>query len=468
MSVKSMEGMELFGLVIVKRVVAILGSCDGGRNESAEKAIFPRRRMSTLSTSFLLSGSCRARNQPPLFEVSSRMSPHEGDDHIISLGSFCVAHKPSHLQVNAVLTIYVRQRPDTQAPTCPSAPTVNSLLAVWICRGAGLRLNLQIDCHECPEYNDLSDDERVDLWAAICQQICNAEVGTLQSIIRKYKLIDWQLWKQLDLVANLHDENFLSPIEGESEKQPVGISIALKHDRNAQATSDRSTRHQLQCPASPADIQPPADIDVVELCKVELRLTVTRYDRWYKKRRKDTTAPRRKRKIADIEGESHISNFDGPFDIKSDSLFTEDSGYFSSQAMQPEPADETLWCSDPADTALAPEQSQQHFMTDDQLFPLYDDGEDLFLPEIEFKTLDECEPEPVADPSQDTAGCFQSDATADAISCLLDAALRLSIHAEPMRLPAGILRRNDEVEGLPYRLSRLIPALFSPGYLAVS
>lgn len=275
------------------------------------------------------------------------------------------------------------------------------------------------------------------------------------------------------MVASLHDENFLKAAKDGSERNSVQISIALKHNRDTQANSDRPARHQLQCPASPADIQPPAGIDIVKICEVKLRLTLIKYGRWYKKRRKDATksdnaAPRRKRKVADIEDDTQVSSFDGAFEFKSDSLFTEDSGYFSSQAMQPEPADEDLWSSGPTDSGVVPEQSQQQAMADSQSLQYYDDEEDLFLPETESEILDECELGPVAGPSSYSLDCSRYDTTADAVSCLVDAALRLAISAEPRRLPAGILRKDDELEGLPHRLSRLIPTLFSPGYLAVS
>lgn len=110
----------------------------------------------------------------------SRCHLMDGIDHIIPLGSFCIAHKPSHLQLDVAISTSVRQRLRSQSPGDISSPLdINDLLRAWVCRGAGLKLKLQIDGHGCHDYNALSDDDHVDLWAAVCQQICHAEVSVL-------------------------------------------------------------------------------------------------------------------------------------------------------------------------------------------------------------------------------------------------------------------------------------------------
>lgn len=138
-------------------------------------------RFSPLSNHFHYSSKPKDVSSPLGFWSEHRLM--DGTEHEIPLGSFSIAHKPLHLQLDATIAVFVRQRSTVPyANNLDSTPDINDLLTAWVCRAAGLRLTLQTDGHGCPEYNGLSDDERVDLWAAICQQICNAEVSTLQSI----------------------------------------------------------------------------------------------------------------------------------------------------------------------------------------------------------------------------------------------------------------------------------------------
>lgn len=126
------------------------------------------------------SGLCGKQAHLSFFNPSAACHLMDGVDHIIPLGSFCIAHKPSHLQLDVAISISARQRLRGQFPGDISSPLgINDLLRAWVCRGAGLKLKLQIDGHGCHDYNALSDDDHVDLWAAVCQQICHAEVSVL-------------------------------------------------------------------------------------------------------------------------------------------------------------------------------------------------------------------------------------------------------------------------------------------------
>ncbi|KAF2399063.1 hypothetical protein EJ06DRAFT_522628 [Trichodelitschia bisporula] len=355
------------------------------------------------------------------------MSPHTE----LALGTLRIISTHSALRLSSSTSIVI-SCPDGSAPSDPS-----SLEQHWLRRGPGLCLDIEISVDGTP----LSEHVR----SGLGDVVCNAE-----------------LWKQLCLRVTPQAQTDTSVAAAENH-----ILLGINHIPDSLAMHKR--RHRLPLGASAADVMPPETIQVVDVRMKAIGRSLG------KRRKKDdhqiedhayVYAPKRLKEKPDSGDEDMWQMYEVPLENRDFDDLDSDENLFDSQTM----SDGVLLSSQSTECGeLSPESEvRNEWISNERMLPDLPDAtyrapwnNDARLSAATRPFHESALPIPQRSRSlQDKGETFP--VKIPILTSLLDAAIRLTIHAKPRNLAPSLKTKPPEPG---YRLASIVPALLCPGYL---
>ncbi|KAF2809347.1 uncharacterized protein BDZ99DRAFT_463185 [Mytilinidion resinicola] len=325
----------------------------------------------------------------------------------VELGQLVLSYPRANLQLELTASL-TASHPESSIDIqqCPHRDILTLLTSksVWVGRGCGLHLEIQLDVEG--------------------QRLGDHDLDTLTAT-----LSDAALWSQLNLQASPKVDSSSPPSFTRT------IHLDISHSRTESDTLKQST-HRIAIGVPSADIRPPDGIPVVGLESMVFQVKVGKA----RQRHKD------KRVKRDRGCEEKATIADGISDGEGDDYFAS----LEEESQSNMHYDDMMLLDQP----IAPHQNDLSILEDANSVP------PIVGPWPPANTRS---PKRLAArPDNDSLGRHTSDYSIDTITSLLDAAIRMAICKSPLKVNPGIkLKKSNFVA----RLADIAPSLWSPEYL---